>query len=302
MSIPRISSYPMPSASNVPQAKLNWRCDAKRAVLLIHDMQSYFVNFFDASKSPIPELLSNIARIKSVCKALGVPVVYSAQPAQQSLLERGILQEWWGNGVTAFPEQVDIVPELSPSEGDVVLTKWRYSAFSKSTLASDMQAQQRDQLIICGVYAHIGCQTTAVEAFMRDMQVFFVADGVADFSFTQHEEALAYVSRCCGIVQSTAQLLSVLQPETETDALPRNLVQLTAQVARLIEIPVADLEAEDNLIFAGLDSIRLMSLVERWKRSGSRLDFVDLAQKTTLNEWWALLQGQSVQQFERNEN
>ena len=298
MSIPKIFSYPMPRASDIPQAKLNWQCDAKRAVLLIHDMQSYFVNFFDASKSPIPELLGNIARIKSACADLGIPVVYSAQPAQQSLLERGILQEWWGDGVTAFPEQVDIVPELSPSENDVVLTKWRYSAFAKSTLACDMQAQQRDQLIICGVYAHNGCQTTAVEAFMQDIQVFYIADGLADFSAAQHQGALDYVARCCGIVQSTEQLLNALKPK---DALPSSLTQLTAQVAALIEIPVGDLQVDDNLIFAGLDSIRLMSLVTRWKRAGSRLDFVDLAQKTTLNQWWELLQTQTVPQPERNE-
>ena len=92
--------------------------------------------------------------------------------------------------------------------------------------------------------------------------------------------------------------MNALKPK---DALPSSLTQLTAQVAALIEIPVGDLQVDDNLIFAGLDSIRLMSLVTRWKRAGSRLDFVDLAQKTTLNQWWELLQTQTVPQPERNE-
>jgi bifunctional isochorismate lyase / aryl carrier protein len=52
----------------------------------------------------------------------------------------------------------------------------------------------RDQLVGTGVYAHIGCQATAVEAFMRDVRAFLVADAVAEFSRRHHDQACEYVA------------------------------------------------------------------------------------------------------------
>jgi hypothetical protein len=40
------------------------------------------------------------------------------------------------------------------------------------------------------------------------------------------------------------------------------------------------------LIHAGLDSIRLMTLVERWQKAGRKLSFVQLGAKPTLLDWW----------------
>ena len=69
----------------------------------------------------------------------------------------------------------------------------------------------RDQLIITGVYAHIGCMTTALEAFMQDIQPFLAIDGVADFSLEEHEMAVRHVSQRCGVSLTCAQIQDSLK-------------------------------------------------------------------------------------------
>ena len=306
MSIPKIASYPMPAVSSMPPNRVDWVPEPARAVLLIHDMQEYFLDFYDVQAAPIPALIENIGRLRAACDAAGVPVVYTAQPAQQTPEQRGLLQVWWGPGLTAQPQRAPVVAALAPRAQDTVLTKWRYSAFVRSDLLQRMQAQGRDQLIVCGVYGHIGCLMTSADAFMHDMQAFLVGDALADFSAEQHAMALDYVSQRCGVVTDTLAVAAALQPlaiantvstiSTVSTAsvvrLPSSLAALQVEVAQLMQMPVVDLRVDDNLLYAGLDSIRLMTLVERWRRGGASATFVDLAERPTLAEWWCLLSAQ----------
>jgi isochorismate hydrolase len=114
--------------------------------------------------------------------------------------ERGLLKDFWGRGMRTDPADRDVVAEVAPVEGDWVLTKWRYSAFFRSNLLQRMRAAGRDQLVLCGVYAHVGVLATAMEAFTNDIQTFVVADAVGDFSPTYHQLTLEYVARRCGMV------------------------------------------------------------------------------------------------------
>lgn len=290
MSIPKIASYPMPSASAMPANRVNWTPDPARAVLLIHDMQDYFLDFYDTAAAPIPALLAQIGQLRAACDAAGVPVVYTAQPAQQSRQDRGLLNDWWGPGLTARPERAAIAAALAPRAQDTVLVKWRYSAFVRSDLLERMRAQGRDQLIVCGVYAHIGCLMTSADAFMHDIEPFLVGDALADFSAGQHAMALDYVAQRCGVVASASEVVAALRPRP---ALPATPAALRAEVAALLAVPAADLPEDDNLLYNGLDSIRLMSLVERWRRAGATISFVELAEQPTLAQWWKLLDAQT---------
>ncbi|MFF4192801.1 isochorismatase family protein [Nonomuraea sp. NPDC001831] len=208
MPIPRIEPYAMPS--ELPANRVDWRPDPRRAVLLVHDMQNYFLRAFAPGSSPMVELMANVLALRERCAELGVPVVYSAQPGAQSAEQRGLLLDFWGAGIGADPREAAIADELTPGDGDVLLTKWRYSAYQRTGLAELMAGQGRDQLVICGVYAHIGVLMTACEAFMRDVQAFVVADAVADFSRQHHEMALTYAAERCAVTTTTTRVSRAL--------------------------------------------------------------------------------------------
>lgn len=210
MAIPALAPYPMPTEPSLPANQVDWRADAARAVLLLHDMQSYFLQPYAQDDSPYAELIANVRRLRDQASALGVPVVYSAQPGGMDRAERGLLYDFWGPGMSSQDSDIRIVEDLRPAEGDVVLTKWRYSAFARSRLLDVIRGAGRDQLIVCGVYAHVGCLMTAVDAFSMDVQPFFMADAVADFSADYHRLALEYAAQRCAAVVSTGQLLAML--------------------------------------------------------------------------------------------
>ncbi|MDI1261535.1 isochorismatase family protein [Aquabacterium sp.] len=288
MSIPKIATYCMPEPATWPTNRVNWHADPQRAALLIHDMQAYFLGFYDQTQAPVPDLVMRIQRLRQACHAAGIPVFYTAQPGEQPLTERALLQDWWGPGITADPEQSGIVHELTPSDNDTVLTKWRYSAFAKSDFQQQLQQLGRDQLIVCGIYAHIGVMTTCVDAFMRDIQPFLIADAVADFSLAEHEMALKWVAGRCGVVTGTDALIQGLAPTAEVHLYPSEQA-LLLDVAKVMEMPASDLQADDNLVDMGLDSIRLMAMIGHWKKAGSQVDFSALAKVPTIQAWWPLL-------------
>lgn len=282
MTIPKITSYPMPTHAG--DSRVVWQPDAKRAVLLVHDMQDYFLDFYDRSLAPVPALIQHTRQLIDLAHAQGIPVVYTAQLPEQSVADRGLLQDMWGPGLTAQPQRSRIVAALVPQAQDTVLEKWRYSAFQKSRLLALMREQSRDQLIICGIYAHIGCMMTACEAFMNDIQPFFVADALADFSAQEHEMALRFVAQRCGQTVLTQTLQDSLQPR-----LPTSLHELKTNIANSLQVSAEELQDDDSLLDWGLDSIRIMSLLEGWRRAGLEINFMTLAEQPTLAAWWGLL-------------
>lgn len=305
MALPTISPYMMPKESDLPKNRVSWTIDPNRTVLLIHDMQQYFLDAFTAGQSPVVELLANIHLLRSRCSELGIPVVYSAQPGGQSAEQRGLLIDFWGSGMDDDPYQKKIVDELAPNEGDIVLTKWRYSAFKKTNLLEMIRQRNRDQLIVCGVYAHIGCLMTACEAFMHDVQPFFIADAVADFSRDYHQMALTYAAQRCAVTTTTRRLLDELgrMQETTPEAAHRaadcqvlTLQLMRDQISQLLGESPSDLADDEDLIERGLDSIRIMSLTESWRRTGIEVTFMELAERPTIASWWELLSSRAKQQ------
>ena len=211
MALPKIAPYSYREQEH--QNRVKWRVDPARAALLVHDMQRYFVRAFELERDgqPLPDAqiniaIANIRRLLDAAHAANIPVYYTAQPPRQNPADRRLLTDFWGDGLQD-DENAQILDELAPTEADTVLTKWRYSAFVRSPLEEQLKDLGRDQLIIGGVYAHIGCLTTALEAFMRDIQPFMVADALADFTEKEHRMACEYASGRCARVLNTTEAL-----------------------------------------------------------------------------------------------
>ena len=284
--IPHAISYPtpaLPTASRGP-----WTLDRDRAALLVHDMQGYFLRAYDPTCPALREARTQLAELIRAARAASVPIVYTAQPGDQPASVRGLLTPIWGPGIGADEADTAVVGDLAPQPGDRVLVKHRYSAFVGTDLAGWLAELGRDQLLVTGVYAHIGVLATATDALMRDIEPFVAGDAVVDFSAADHERALTQLASVGVAVIPSATAVSALAPpidsspgatdDTWPDWLAGRLGTLLGSESlgqQLVAQPELD------LFEAGLDSLRCFELIDDLAAVGVDVDFSVLASEGT---------------------
>ncbi|SDD07589.1 isochorismatase family protein [Actinokineospora iranica] len=185
MSRPVVDPYDMSDAARLPRAAVEWVAAAGRAVLLVHDMGDDKVCAFDAGSSPMVELAHNVGKLRDTCRDLRVPVAESVR-----------------EGVSVFTTVTGLGP-------DKTLTGDHYAR-----LRDLLDEAGRDQLIVTGIRAHAACLMAAAGTHLAGIEVFCVADAIADLSLDEHRRAVLSAAEY-GAMPTTAgrvigQLLGVL--------------------------------------------------------------------------------------------
>ncbi|WP_423897416.1 phosphopantetheine-binding protein [Corynebacterium matruchotii] len=66
--------------------------------------------------------------------------------------------------------------------------------------------------------------------------------------------------------------------------------KIITDVAESLGVAPDTLTPDTNLADTGLDSLRLIMLVEKWRAEGVTVDFQDILTRATLAEWFELFQ------------
>jgi nicotinamidase-related amidase len=93
----------------------------------------------------------------------------------------------------------DIIPELAPAPGEVVLDKPGKGAFCATDLDLILRSKGIEALLVCGVTTEVCVNTTVREANDRGYRCVVVADACASYFPAFHEAALAMVKAQGGI-------------------------------------------------------------------------------------------------------
>lgn len=109
----------------------------------------------------------------------------------------------------------DIVPELKPHVGDVVMYKHRFSGFYGTELDAVLKRAGVKDLIITGCTTSVCVESTVRDAMFRDYRCILLADCMAepignDLPRTNHEASLLVMQTLFGWVSSSPQLLRSL--------------------------------------------------------------------------------------------
>ena len=160
------------------------------STLLVIDMQKYFLD--EASHAYVPlghAVLGNVKKLVRAFKAIERPVIFT----RHALLEdepAGIMDRWWSDVIRVGDPLSHIVSDLALASDDTVIRKTRYNAFIGTSLETELRSTGTDTLVITGVMTHLCCESTARDAFMRDLAVYFVADGTATSDEDLHLSSL----------------------------------------------------------------------------------------------------------------
>lgn len=217
--------------------------DLGKTALIIVDMQNDFGTeggMFDRAGidiAPIKAIVPKLARVIDASRTAGIPVVYIKMQFEPDMSDAGDtlaptyikhLRMKAGHTVTA-PDgtasrilirdtwNTAILDEIAPRDGDIIVTKNRYSAFYQTTLDDRLKELGIRHLIVTGATTGICVDSTVRDAVFRDYQCLVLSDCTAepiahDASRSNHEATLLYVELLFGWVTDSARLLSALGP------------------------------------------------------------------------------------------
>lgn len=141
---------------------------------------------------PSKDCLTSAARVLAAARRTGVPVVhtrveYAADGSDGGVFVRkvGALRHLYGGGPLS-----ELMPEVAPVEGELVITKQYASAFFGTSLASTLVARGVDTMVIVGVSTSGCIRATAVDAVQHGFVPLVVRDAVADRTAETHEANL----------------------------------------------------------------------------------------------------------------
>jgi nicotinamidase-related amidase len=179
-----------------------------RAALLVVDMNRPFVEPGGLLSAPSAgAMVPRIAQVVAAFRQARRPVLWLVQGHHSLEHDRGEhLATWWPVMLRAGTEDVEMVAGLEPLPAEKVILKRRYSGFYQTDLELTLRCLGVTEVVIAGVLTNVCPYATAVDAFMRDLDVYYLADGTAAHNRRLHVAALQNLAAWCGAVVTVAEV------------------------------------------------------------------------------------------------
>ena len=194
-----------------------------KSALLVLDMQNVFLDVKSHAYIPSsPLIIKNINQLIGAYKRQNLPIIFTRHTTKKSqkapIKPRSpsdppdMMVKWWRHPILDTDPESKIHPSLN-LEGLKVLKKHQYSAFHETKLHDYLQTRNVNQIVISGVMAHLCCESTAREAFMRGYEVFFLIDGTASYSEKFHVGTLRAIAHGFGKCVSCSEVINLVEKE-----------------------------------------------------------------------------------------
>lgn len=158
-------------------------------------------------------VVPNVQRLLSVARETGTRVVYltvGSELPDYSDLPRHMLglAQWVGN--TAGHREHEILDEVRPHPGELVLNKTTTSGFNSAPLDHALRAFGIRSIVIVGISTNSCVETTARDAADLGYETLVVEDACGAARQEYHDAALVSLRRQFGRVASTEEVIGEL--------------------------------------------------------------------------------------------
>jgi nicotinamidase-related amidase len=146
--------------------------------LVILDMLNDFVDGTLANPAARP-IIDNIGRLAEAARDRDDWVVVYANDAHRP----GDFEfKVFGEHALAGSAGAQVVPELAPHDGDIVVPKRFYSAFTETDLDATCRVHNIGKMVVVGQHTNCCCRHTTYDAFLRGIEVSVVSDATCVFA------------------------------------------------------------------------------------------------------------------------
>lgn len=186
--------------------------DPKQSALVLIDLQQGVVGRPLAPHSAA-DVVKNAARLAARFRDLKAPVVLvnvAFHSDSRDRLDVPVDAPFQFNASALPPNWTEIVPEIGPKAGDLLITKHQWGAFYGTEL--DLQLRRRGvrTIVLGGIATNFGVESTARDAYERNYHQVFVEDAMTSMTAEAHEFVIKNIFPRIGNIRSIEQVMTAL--------------------------------------------------------------------------------------------
>jgi nicotinamidase-related amidase len=177
--------------------------------LVVIDLQKGMSAF--PTVHPFPGVIANTVRLAEAFRRAELPVIlvtvaFSADGGDRLRSRTDVP----ARAIPMTPGFAEIVPELGPDPGDLLIVKRQPNAFYGTELDLQLRRRGVTGIVLTGVSTSSGVDGTARAAYERAYNITFASDAITDLDAATHEHIMKKVYPRLGEVDTTDAILALL--------------------------------------------------------------------------------------------
>jgi nicotinamidase-related amidase len=174
-----------------------------QSALVVIDLQKGHVGVSLAQS--FDDVVSRSATLAKAFRSRGLPVaLVTVAGSPPGRTDAGVTHQSLPDGFT------DLLQELDPQPGDILVTKYARSAFTGTGLAETLRGLGVTQVVITGVSTSGGVESTARDAHELGFNVTLPVDAMTDSKLARHEHSVSQVFPRIAETGTTSDVLAAL--------------------------------------------------------------------------------------------